>query len=93
MCLCMTNLGMSVPDRLPRHKYETQPKICDAGRHVRLDEDVLALEVSVRDGWLNVERAFLRELLVQVRQTRCHRMRNLAHLGVRHCIRLEKVAK
>ena len=84
---------MRVPDRLPGHEDEPEAEVGDAGGEVRLEEDVLALEVSVRDGRLDVERAHLRELLVQVRQARRHRVGDPAQLLVGHRVGLEKVAE
>lgn len=44
------HLSVSIPDCLSRLKDERKSKVCDACRHVRLDEDVFALEISVSDG-------------------------------------------
>lgn len=47
-----TDLAVGVATVLVGLEDEGQAKVRDAGRHVRLKEDVLALEVTVRHCWL-----------------------------------------
>jgi len=81
---------VSVAARLSRLENEGQSEVCDAGRHVRLDEDVFGLEVSVGDGRLHVDiqSRLLRNLLVQVGQAARHRQRDLAQVVPTHHVRL-----
>jgi hypothetical protein len=53
----LSHLSVRVADNLIRLELERQPKVADAGRHVRLDEHILGLEVPVGDGGLDADAA------------------------------------
>ena len=47
------HLSVRIADGLAGLEDESEAEVRDAGRHVRLDQHVLALEVSVCDGRLH----------------------------------------
>ena len=88
---------MRVAHRLIGPELERQPEVREAGRHVRLDEDVLGLEVAVCDGRLcpcgSARPRRAGDLLVEVGQAGRHGVGDPAEVVPGERVGLEVVAQ
>lgn len=86
------HLSMHIATWFLRFKDQRQSEISNTRSHVALEQNVLALKVSMGDSWFDSLRLGGGQFIVQMAETTCHRLGNATQFGKRDGVTLEVIA-